>query len=48
LRSSTTRSCAPDKTLGHNGALPPYLSAWLGDLVFGVVGVWMIARQQMR
>ena len=36
------------QALGHNGALPPYLSAWLGDLVFGVVGAWMIARQQMR
>ena len=27
------------QALGHNGALPPYLAAWLGDLVFGTVGL---------
>ncbi len=36
------------QALGHNGALPPYLAAWLGDLVFGVVGVTMFARAQQR
>ena len=32
------------QALGHNGALPPYVAAWLGDVVFGVVGVTMVAR----
>jgi lipopolysaccharide export system permease protein len=36
------------QALGHNGALPPYLAAWLGDLVFGTVGVVMLARAQRR
>ncbi len=36
------------QALGHNGALPPYLAAWLGDLVFGVVGVVMMSRAQRR
>lgn len=36
------------QALGHQGALPPYLAAWLGDLVFGVVGAFMLWRQQQR
>ncbi len=36
------------QALGHNGALPPYLAAWLGDLVFGLVGVVMISQAQRR
>jgi lipopolysaccharide export system permease protein len=36
------------QALGHNGALPPYLAAWLGDLAFGAVGVTMLARAQRR
>jgi len=36
------------QALGHNGALPPYLAAWLGDLVFGVVGVVMMIGAQRR
>ncbi len=36
------------QALGHNGALPPYLAAWLGDLVFGLVGVVMMAEAQRR
>lgn len=36
------------KALGHNGALPPYLAAWLGDIVFGSVGLVMTARAQRR
>jgi lipopolysaccharide export system permease protein len=36
------------KALGHNGALPPYLAAWMGDLVFGIVGMIMFTRAQRR
>jgi lipopolysaccharide export system permease protein len=36
------------QALGHNGALPPYLAAWLGDLVFGVAGVVMMIQAQRR
>ena len=36
------------QALGHNGALPPYVAAWLGDALFGVVGVVMMARAQRR
>jgi lipopolysaccharide export system permease protein len=34
------------QALGHNGALPPYLAAWLGDIVFGVVGLGMLTLAQ--
>lgn len=36
------------QALGHSGALPPYLAAWMGDLVFGAVGVIMLGSQQRR
>jgi len=36
------------QALGHNGALPPYLAAWLGDMVFGAVGLGMLAEAQRR
>jgi len=36
------------QALGHNGALPPYAAAWLGDFVFGAVGLVMIADAQRR
>jgi lipopolysaccharide export system permease protein len=36
------------QALGHNGALPPYLAAWLGDLVFGTVGLGMMIQAQRR
>ena len=36
------------QALGHNGALPPYLAAWLGDLVFGAVGITMMVQAQRR
>ena len=36
------------QALGHNGTLPPYLAAWLGDLLFGAVGVVMMLRAQRR
>jgi lipopolysaccharide export system permease protein len=34
------------QALGHNGALPPYVAAWLADLVFGVVGLAMMRQAQ--
>jgi lipopolysaccharide export system permease protein len=36
------------QALGHNGSLPPYLAAWLGDLVFGFVGIAMMTQAQRR
>jgi len=36
------------QALGHNGALPPYLAAWMGDLAFGIVAVAMLFRAQRR
>lgn len=36
------------QALGHSGALNPYLAAWLGDLVFGVVGLAMTIQGQRR
>jgi lipopolysaccharide export system permease protein len=36
------------QALGHNGALAPYLAAWLGDLVFGVVATVMLTQAQRR
>ncbi len=36
------------KALGHNGAFPPYLAAWLGDIVFGAVAVAMTIQAQRR
>lgn len=36
------------QALGHNGALPPYLAAWLPDLLFGGVGGGMLVRAQRR
>ena len=36
------------QALGHNGALPPYIAAWLGDMVFGAVGLVMMFQAQRR
>lgn len=36
------------QALGHNGALPPYLAAWMGDMVFGVAGLSMMVQAQRR
>jgi lipopolysaccharide export LptBFGC system permease protein LptF len=30
--------------LGTGGYLPPWLAAWLPNLIFGLAGVWMAAR----
>ena len=34
------------QALGHNGALNPYFAAWLGDIVFGGAGLWMMVQAQ--
>jgi len=36
------------QALGHTGALPPYVAAWLGDLVFGAFAMAMLWRAQRR
>jgi lipopolysaccharide export system permease protein len=36
------------QALGHNGAMPPYVAAWFGDMVFGAVGLIMMAQAQRR
>jgi lipopolysaccharide export system permease protein len=36
------------QALGHYGALPPYVAAWLGDAVFGTVGIVMMVQAQKR
>jgi lipopolysaccharide export system permease protein len=36
------------QALGHNGAVSPYLAAWMGDLVFGMVAIVMLYRAQQR
>lgn len=36
------------QALGHYGALPPYVAAWLGDAVFGTIGLFMMAQAQRR
>jgi lipopolysaccharide export system permease protein len=32
------------QVLGNNGTLPPELAAWLGNIVFVAVGLWMLYR----
>jgi lipopolysaccharide export system permease protein len=36
------------QALGHNGALPPFVAAWLADAVFGTIGLFMMASAQRR
>ncbi len=36
------------QALGHSGALPPAVAAWLGDLVFGSVALVMMGLAQRR
>lgn len=36
------------QALGHYGALPPYVAAWLGDAVFGGIGLAMMIQAQRR
>ena len=34
------------QALGHSGALPPYVAAWMGDAVFGTAGLIMMRGAQ--
>jgi lipopolysaccharide export system permease protein len=34
------------QALGHSGAMNPYVAAWLGDLVFGCIGIVMMIQAQ--
>ena len=36
------------QALGHNGALPPYVGAWMGDALFGGIGGMMLLQAQRR
>ena len=36
------------QALGHNGALPPYVAAWMADALFGAAGAVMLYRAQRR
>jgi lipopolysaccharide export LptBFGC system permease protein LptF len=36
------------QAFGHSGVLPPYAAAWIGDVVFGSVGLTMMWRAQRR
>jgi lipopolysaccharide export system permease protein len=34
------------QALGHNGALPPYVAAWMGDAIFGSIGLLALRQAQ--
>jgi lipopolysaccharide export system permease protein len=34
------------QALGHNGALSPYVAAWMGDALFGAIGLIMLRQAQ--
>lgn len=34
------------QALGHQGAISPYVGAWLGNAVFGSIGLAMMQRAQ--
>ena len=36
------------KALGHSGVLSPYVSAWMGDVVFGAASVLLFVQAQRR
>jgi lipopolysaccharide export system permease protein len=36
------------QALGHNGAVSPYVAAWMGDVAFGIVAAVMLYRAQQR
>ncbi|MBU6428284.1 MAG: LptF/LptG family permease, partial [Cyanobacteria bacterium REEB65] len=34
--------------LGQGGYLPPALAAWLQNIIFGLVGFWLLTRVDRR
>jgi lipopolysaccharide export LptBFGC system permease protein LptF len=32
------------QTLGYNGIISPFLSAWLGNIIFAICGILLISR----
>lgn len=36
------------QAFGHSGLLPPTLAAWMGDIVFGSIGLFMMWRAQQH
>jgi lipopolysaccharide export system permease protein len=32
------------QSLGHNGQLPPFLAAWLGNFIFAAIGLDLVRR----
>ena len=36
------------QALGHNGAVAPYVGAWMGDAIFGAIGLLMMRQAQQR
>lgn len=34
------------KVLGFNGTIPPWSAAWGGNIVFGMLGMWMLVRSK--
>lgn len=30
--------------LGHGGALPPFMAAWIGNLIFGMLGIYLLLQ----
>lgn len=36
------------QAFGHSGLLPPYVAAWMGDVVFGSIGLIMMWRAQQH
>jgi len=32
------------QSLGHNGTLPPFIAAWLGNLFFGLGAIYILVR----
>ena len=34
------------KVLGFNGSIPPWSAAWAGNIIFGILGIWMLAKSK--
>jgi len=34
------------QTFGHNGTLPPFIAAWLGNIIFGIGAVYILFKMR--